>query len=369
MNTPPLLLLLFEDAEHDTEQHNLLFTRRLKMDRGCLIAHSCRQSDNYCNAPRKLDGHSKLNDKVIMDIAEKMLGFMAIIFLGCLARRSGLVKPQAIGLLSAIVLNLTLPCTIIRGLNGVILDPAYFALLSIGFLLNFLYLFLGRLSAGNSPALRGFSMINIAGYNIGMFAMAFIQSFFDSNVFMVICLCDVGNAIMTMGGNYAFAARAAHSPGMDLRAMLHIVLRCVGFHCYVVLIALSVLHISLPENFMQGVRAISLINPFLCMFMIGLGLNLSVKRSDLGLVVRILALRYGSSALLCLAVLLLPLERGVAAALCLFLLSPVSGLGPVYTFKLNPEQLEKSSLNSCLSILVSTLIFLFLIPALLRYSF
>ena len=94
-----------------------------------------------------------------MEIYAKILGFMAIILVGYAAKRLGLVREQAIGWLSALVLNVTLPCTVLRGLNGVVLDPAYFALLAMGFVLNFFCLGLGRLAAGPSPLpLRGFCM-------------------------------------------------------------------------------------------------------------------------------------------------------------------------------------------------------------------
>ena len=304
-----------------------------------------------------------------MEIYAKILGFMAIILVGYAAKRLGLVREQAIGWLSALVLNVTLPCTVLRGLNGQVLDPAYFALLAMGFALNFFCLGLGRLTAGRSPLpVRGFCMINIAGYNIGMFAMAFIQSFFDASVFMVICLCDVGNAIMTMGGNYAVAARASRAPGMDARRMAKIVLLCVGFHCYVAMIVLSVLHLRLPEPVMAPVRLAAFANPYLCMFMIGIGLKFTISRKAAGTVARILAVRYASAFLLAAAAFLLPVDRSVSAALALFLLSPVSGLGPVYTFKLAPELLNDSSMCICLAIRVSTAIYLVLIPMLLQHA-
>ena len=73
-------------------------------------------------------------------------------------------------------------------------------------------------------------------------------------------------------------------------------------------------------------------------------------------------------AYLAAAAFLLPVDRSVSAALALFLLSPVSGLGPVYTFKLAPELLNDSSMCICLSILASTAIYLVLIPPLLQYA-
>ena len=152
-----------------------------------------------------------------MDMFLKMLSLLVFILIGYLAKRLGIVREQAISTLSIIILDFTLPCTIIRNFNGVFPDPHVFTLLLLGFLLNFLCLGLGWLTGGRDRDSRGFSMINISGYNIGMFAMAFIQSFFPPSIFILVCLCDVGNAIMTMGGNYAVAARACRAPGMNAK--------------------------------------------------------------------------------------------------------------------------------------------------------
>jgi len=303
-----------------------------------------------------------------MDMFLKMLSLLVFILIGYLAKRLGIVREQAISTLSIIILDFTLPCTIIRNFNGVFPDPHVFTLLLLGFLLNFLCLGLGWLTGGRDRDSRGFSMINISGYNIGMFAMAFIQSFFPPSIFIPVCLCDVGNAIMTMGGNYAVAARACHAPGMNAGKMAGIVLRCVGFHCYIVLIVLAVLHISLPDWAIAAVSPAAFINPFLCMFMIGIGLRFSMSKSSLRIVSRILVVRYASHFLLCGAVLLLPLDRKITAALILFLLSPVSGLCPIYTMRLVPRMLEDSAINICVSILISIGLFLVLIPALLHYA-
>jgi len=56
------------------------------------------------------------------------------------------------------------------------------------------------------------------------------------------------------------------------------------------------------------------------------------------------------------------------AALILFLLSPVSGLCPIYTMRLVPHMLEDSAINICVSILISIGLFIALIPALLHYA-
>ena len=102
-----------------------------------------------------------------MDMFLKMLSLLVFILIGYLAKRLGIVREQAISTLSIIILDFTLPCTIIRNFNGVFPDPHVFTLLLLGFLLNFLCLGIGWLTGGRDRDSRGFSMINISGYNIG----------------------------------------------------------------------------------------------------------------------------------------------------------------------------------------------------------
>lgn len=305
-----------------------------------------------------------------MDFFAHMLWFMLFILTGYVARRLGLANERAMGIISFIILDITLPCTVIKGLNGFHLDVSWLALLAVGFVFNLLFLGIGRVAAGKSDLkMRGFTMLNMTGFNIGMFAMPFLQTFCTPAVFGMICLCDVGNAIMTMGGNYALAARASRTPGMDARTMARIVLTCLGFHCYIVMLTLSVLHISLPETLMTGIGAVARFNPFMCMFMIGLGLRFRLGEGALRLVARLLAIRYACAALLCIPLFLLPLgEKSIVVATCIYLVSPVSGLNPLYTFKMAPEFFKDASMNSCVSIMASTVIFFFLVPALLAYA-
>jgi len=94
-----------------------------------------------------------------------------------------------------------------------------------------------------------------------------------------------------MGGNYAVAARACHAPGMNAKKMAGIVLRCIGFHCYIILLILSLLHITLPDWFITAISPAAMVNPFLCMFMVGLGLRFTMSKSSLRIVSRTLLVR------------------------------------------------------------------------------
>ena len=139
-----------------------------------------------------------------MDMFLKMLSLLVFILIGYLAKRLGIVREQAISTLSIIILDFTLPCTIIRNFNGVFPDPHVFTLLLLGFLLNFLCLGIGWLTGGRDRDSRGFSMINISGYNIGMFAMAFIQSFFPPSIFILVFLIIKSASARAFDCHYVF---------------------------------------------------------------------------------------------------------------------------------------------------------------------
>ena len=59
------------------------------------------------------------------------------------------------------------------------------------------------LSRGRSAGERALYMLNLPSWNIGAFALPFLQSFLGEQAVMAACLFDVGNSIMCTGGSYA----------------------------------------------------------------------------------------------------------------------------------------------------------------------
>ena len=49
-------------------------------------------------------------------------------------------------------------------------------------------------------------MLNLPGYNIGIFALPFVSSFLGPQGVVAACLMDVGNSCVCLGGAYGVAS-------------------------------------------------------------------------------------------------------------------------------------------------------------------
>ena len=112
------------------------------------------------------------------EILMKAASFVAIIAMGYCLRRAGFFKESDFGLLSKIVLKITLPAAIVTNFSKIELDPSMLGLALPGFLGGaFLILLALALNAHKSRDSRAFDILNLSGYNIGNFTMPFAQGF------------------------------------------------------------------------------------------------------------------------------------------------------------------------------------------------
>ena len=99
-------------------------------------------------------------------------------------------------------MNVTLPCALLTNASGITIDQSMIILLLIGLASNIIMLFISFiLSRKEENILKGYYMINCSGYNIGNFVMPFVQSFFPGMGVAYLCMFDVGNSIMCLGGS------------------------------------------------------------------------------------------------------------------------------------------------------------------------
>lgn len=152
-------------------------------------------------------------------------GFILLIILGQVLRRLEILTPECSKAVSTLVLNVTLPCAILRALNGVELTAGLLVLVVLGLLANvFTFLqmaFTERRHAEDPDGLtKRFSQLVMPGYNVGTFAMPFTAGFLSPEGFLALCLFDAGNAVMCTGGTYAVLFR---EPGSLLKQFASIV--------------------------------------------------------------------------------------------------------------------------------------------------
>lgn len=133
----------------------------------------------------------------MIDILIKAGGFILIIMLGFALKTKGVCTREHGSFLSTIIMNITLPCSLLSSINNLEITPILLVALACGFLGNVITNLSGYLiQKKESPMTRALSMINSSGYNIGTFTLPFVQSFFPSNLIGYVCLFDTGNALM-----------------------------------------------------------------------------------------------------------------------------------------------------------------------------
>ena len=140
------------------------------------------------------------------EILIKAGGFLFMIALGFVLKRIGLFSLDDSGFLSKLVLKVTLPMAIIKNFQGLELNRSYLMAIGIGFAVNFIAIAVVMLlTRKKSPAHRAFYIINTAGFNIGLCTLPYMSSFFAADAVALVCMFDVGNAIMCFGITFSIA--------------------------------------------------------------------------------------------------------------------------------------------------------------------
>lgn len=273
-------------------------------------------------------------------VITKVASFVLIIFIGIAATRSGKFGGGAYRLISKIVFNLTLPCAIVRAFGSSEFDAGLLSLVALGFAGCAVPFFLSLLVyRKRSLEERVVQQANVCGYNIGCFALAFVQAFFPASAVVATCLFDAGNSLMCTGGTWALIRALVlgtdhQSPRDRALVFARTLFSSVPFDCYVVLIAMGLLGLRVPATVLALIDPIANANSFLAMFMIGLMIKFNVDGKKAVELVRLLSWRFFFAAALSLAamhVLPLVLDESVCKVVAVLAWAPAPSTGPLYT--------------------------------------
>lgn len=302
----------------------------------------------------------------MLNILIKAGCYIAIIILGIALRRLGFFKESDFSVLSKIVIKVTLPAALIVNAAGRELSPQLLSLTLLGFAAGVVYVAAGwLLSRRADKQTQAFDILNHAGYNIGLFAIPFTQSFLGTTGVMTASIFDVGNAFICLGGAYGVASAVKDGKGFDLKRVLKALSVSVPFLVHIGCLVMNLLHIPFPAPVVECAETIANANSFLAMLMIGVGFKLTLEKAKLGRVLRVLFVRYAIAAALALIYwFALPFEEGVRLALVILAVSPISTAVPGFTEELGGDVGISCSINS-LSILISIITIVALLVCLL----
>ena len=297
-----------------------------------------------------------------MDYIFKPMSYVLVIMLGYLLKRAGFFGKDDHRLMSKIMVNITLPCTIIQAFDGFERDTKMFIIVGIGFICAFMPILLMYLTTGRvEKRLRAYRMLNIGGYNIGCFSLPLVQAFFGNTGVVAACMFDTGNAIMMTGGAYAMTSTLLRTGGEERESVGDVLLKFVKslpFDAYMVMILFAALGVKIPSVVFTLTRPAGQANAFVAMLMIGMMFEPAGDRALLRETARELVWRYlFAAASAALVFFCTPFELVVRQTLCIVCFAPLSSLAPIYTDRCHSDTALASFTNS-VSIAVSLIVML-----------
>ena len=292
--------------------------------------------------------------------------FVAIIVLGYVLRRIGFFKENAFEVLSKVVVKITLPAAIVKNFATSTMDVSMLSIAALGFAGSVLYIIAGWLShRKKSKEQQAFAVLNLPGYNIGIFALPFVSSFLGPQGVVAACLMDVGNSFVCLGGAYGVASSIKAGSGFSLKRIGKALATSVPFLCYVIMLPVALLKLPVPAPVIGLADIISGSNAFCAMLMIGVGFQLSADTQQLRYVIGMVAMRFGIGlAVAAVFYFLLPFSLEIRQAMALLAVSPISAAVPGFTRELGEDTGLSSAINS-LCIVVSIVLMVTLLSLML----
>ena len=283
----------------------------------------------------------------------KSASFLFVILLGIVFRAIGVFGEKDHRVISNIVLKITLPAAVISSTANMTWKPELLLIPVLALVASWLLIGLGMLmSRGKEKGERVLNMLNFPGWNIGAFALPFLQSFLGAEAVMGACLFDVGNSIMCTGGTYALVSVVCGGEKPDLKSVGKKLLTSVPFVTYVTMLVLVILGVTVPQGLLDFISPIASANPFLAMLMVGAMFRIEAKPEYLWSAVRVLGVRLVASLVLAVAVFwLAPFSLAVRQGLTIMVFAPISVIAPAFTEKCGGAEGLASFINS-LSILL-----------------
>lgn len=302
----------------------------------------------------------------MLDLLIRAGCFVAIIILGFVLRRIGFFKENAFEVLSKVVIKITLPAAIVKNFASAVIDPSMLSLAVLGLAGGVLYMAVAYVTLlRGSKEQKAFAVLNLPGYNIGVFALPFVSSFLGAAGVVAASIFDVGNSFVCLGGSYGIASCVKAGNGFDVKRVLKALGTSVPFLCYIIMLPLALLKVTIPAPVVQLADIIAGGNAFCAMLMIGVGFKLEANREQIGYVAKMIGLRFGIGlAVAGIFYFLLPFDIEVRQALALLAVSPIGAAVPGFTRELGEDTGTSCTIGS-VSIVVSIVLMVTLLSLML----
>ena len=268
--------------------------------------------------------------------------------MGIVLRRIGFFKEDDFRILSQIALKITLPAAVVVSFSNATLNPGLLIISLLGVGCGAVYILVALLvNLRSDREQRAFGILNLPGYNIGLFAMPFISGFLGPMGVVTTSLFDTGNAVICLGGAYGIADGIKNGGRISFAKVGKALLTSVPFLAYVIMIILRLIGWQLPSPVLRFADVIRGASTFVSMLMIGVGFQIKVNKVQIGKILQIVSLRYVVAVGLALIFWnLLPFDREVRTALVLLVFAPIGAATPAFTGQLKGDVGLSSAINS-----------------------
>ncbi len=260
--------------------------------------------------------------------------FVFLIALGYFLKRKHFFGPLDYKIPVKMVLNITMPCAAIVSFAAYQPDFSLLLATCMGFGANCLLLILGFFLSRKQPRSTRAVWLNCTPcYNIGAFAMPFVQSFLSPGALVGTCLFDLGNALMCNGTSYAISLNILDkTKGLNFKRIAKTLLTSVPFVSYMTLLVLTLFSVPIPDPVVTFVTPMANANAFLAMLMVGMMLDLNIEKSLFKEVAGIIAVRLSVAAAVALtSYFLLPLPLEIRQAIAITGFAPVGMVATALT--------------------------------------
>lgn len=284
----------------------------------------------------------------MFEILGKAGCFVGIIVLGFVLRQVGFFKKEDFHILSQIALKITLPASVVVSFSTMTIDPSMLTIVLLALSCGLIYIGVAfLLNIRSTKEQRAFDVLNLPGYNIGLFALPFLQSYLGAAGAVVASLFDTGNAVICLGGAYGIASSVKAGSGFSFSRIGKKLLTSVPFMTYMIMTVLNLVGVKLPGLAVNFAEIIKSSNTFIAMLMIGVGFRLEAEKSQILRIVRHVAVRYSLAAVFAIiAYWVLPFDLEIRKALVLLVFSPISAAVPAFTGELGEDVGLSSAVNS-----------------------
>lgn len=286
------------------------------------------------------------------------LSIMLVLFLALLLKKIGILHQKDGALTSKMVVYLTLPATILIGVNHTKLSNIFFILMFMGLFSNLLLVFLGKFIGRKATVEeRGLYMFDLSGYNIGNFSIPFVSSFFPAAI-PFLAMFDMGNSLMVTGTTQAIvelsSGRKKH--GFILQEIFGVLFRNPPFVVYIFMFILAIFGLSFPDGWLIPISPLANANTLLSIFTIGLFMEFRLPKGKLKLVIKILTWRYLLAFILAsLVYFFLPFPAIIKEILLLIFFCPMSFLHMIQAIELGNDK-ALAGLTISLSMFISLIL-------------